>query len=335
MSSTSDALVLLAQQKEALRVICNRYLPEEDRLPVDCTLQQIIDVFNEYDEYSYMNAFLNSIQVFPDKDYSINDTKGHIKGLNANCFSGNTSLKSVYLPAVSSLPTGIFAGLSNIKYLYLGITTAVQAQFANIYGEIFLPKCTTFVNYPFAGGDYGSNHSNNTKITAPKLVSYVTNRSTFWNISTLINVNLASLISLGVTNQFNDCSSLQTVLLGGYGSLGSASQSFGSKALILTNQTGVSTIGGNNMLNSITGNATLITYVPSSLLNEYQNYTNWVTVHQSKTDGQGDYNGIQDIESNINDLRDLGADFSYTPYANKKWDGTQLVTDSTIGEETD
>jgi hypothetical protein len=129
----------------------------------------------------------------------------------------------------------------------------------------------------------------------------------------------------------------KTVLLGGVVAFSSGwTDTFATTllALILTN-TVQATLTDYRTVTSINNATNGHTYVPSSLLSSYQSATNWVSVHQAKTDGQGNYNGIQDIESNINTLREWGADFSYTPYANKKWENNQLVTDSTIGEEVD
>ncbi len=309
MSSTSDAFVLLAEQKESLRQIANRYLDSTDRLPVNCTVQDIIDVLNEYDEYSYMNALLNSIEVFPDKTYSINDTEGHIKGLRQYAFYYNTALKSVNLPAVEVLQNSVFTGCTNIVELLLNgvVEILVQGAFNGL--------------------------TNLKKLQLRQLVAL--NRNiTFTGLPILENLALPSVQSCTAQSLFTNSNNLKTLLFNKISST-LTNQNFANsssvEALVLCKNSDLITLSSVNYLNY----TNMYVYVPLSLQSSYQQETNWSVIHQAKTDEQGNYNGIQAIEPNLEYLRNKGVDFSITPYANKRWDGLALVDDPTIGEEVD
>ena len=316
MSTTSEALAQLAEQKEALRVIANRYLDNADKLAVNCTLQDIIDVLDEYDEYSYMNVFLNSIEVFPDKDYSINDTEGHIKGLRNYAFYNNTALKSINCPATSgTFPANLLVGCSNLERVILGYTT-ITSETNNQNNVGSEHTIYPYLRYAAAvNAIVGS--CKHLSLPSYNFVS----RSSERTLTALSDI-VSYIFSKFDTVEFPPIN--QTRLIEGV-----------TKAIILPCSEHVATIGGSSQATSFSDIASLRFYVPTSLLSTYQAATNWVTVHQSKTDEQGNYNGIQDIESNLAYLRELGIDFSYTPYANKKWENNQLVDDPTIGEEVD
>jgi len=331
MSTTSEALVQLAEQKEQLRIIANRYLDSADRLPVDCTLQDIIDVLNEYDEYTYMNALFNSIEVFPDKDYSINDTKGHIKGLRPYAFYNNTALKSVNLPAVTNFDGSLFSNCSNLKKVVIGPISIdnVSGFGALPIEEISMPNLTSIVGSGGAKSAIFQNLSLLTRVYLPKLSNLSSYSNTFSGCVTLKNVNLPSLTALTAYYCFHDCDSLKSILVGGRATISDRVLFNGKNlltAFVLTNNDGISTLGGSSVTNNILSTNAIV-YVPASLVSSYQSATNWTTINAQRP--------IQDIESNINDLRELGADFSFTPYANKKWENDQLIDDPTIGEEVD
>jgi hypothetical protein len=331
MSTTSEALVQLAEQKEQLRIIANRYLDSADRLPVDCTLQDIIDVLNEYDEYTYMNALFNSIEVFPDKDYSINDTEGHIKGLRPYAFYNNTALKSVKLPNVDVVGYFAFYGCTNLEKTDIRINRTVRGCFAGMYGKVILRGLNSIPRWIFTSGDYGANAASITSLTCPDTRGE--SQAAFACLSYLKNLNLPKFEGINYSYTFQDSDKLETILLGGICAITNANIGFDTgsalKAMIFTNENGLSMLGGTDLINNLLLPPNAQFYVPSALLTQYQSATNWTLINDERP--------IQDIESHINDLRGLGADFSFTPYANKKWDSEnqQLVIDSSIGEEVD
>lgn len=293
----------LENVKERLRVACNRYLASEDKLPVTCTLNDIADVFDEYDEYSYMNAFLNSIEVFPDKDYSINDTEGHIKGIRDYAFYKNSALKSVFLPALEN-----FTGITDCDNLETIIVKSASSR-TNTYAYINLPKIKKIID---VGGVWNAQ-------------GYYA----FGNLASIEHISIPQTIFMA--RRFVDgCPNLKTFICYDYPNNENVNFTYRGacyvQAIIILNQTSVSTLSSTNeLLGRNMPNAVI--YVPSALQSSYASATNWTAVNAART--------ILQIESNINSLRELGADFSYTPYANKKWENGALVTDSTIGEEVD
>ena len=327
--SVAEELVKLAEQKEQLRIIANRYLDSADKLPIDCTSQDIIDVLDEYDEYTYMNAYLNSIEIFPDKDYSINDTEGHIKGLRPYAFYNNTALKSVKLPNIDAVGYFAFYGCTNLEKTDIRINRTFQGCFAGMYGKVILRGLTIIPKWIFQSGDYGGNAASITSLTCPDTKGG--SQAAFSCLPYLKNLNLPKFENINYSNIFDRSNRIETILLGGVCSILNANIGFVAssdlKAMIFTNENGLSTLGGTTLINNLLLPPNVQFYVPSALLSQYQSATNWTLINDERP--------LQDIESHINDLRELGADFSFTPYANKKWENNQLIDDSTIGEEVD
>ena len=335
----------LDPRKERLRLIANRYLPNEDKLPIDCTWEQLIQVFDSYDEYSYMNAFLNSIEVFPDKDYSINDTEGHIKGLRNYAFYGNTALKSLKLNGINAINESwnnqlLYCG--SLKELSLGCSSVNITSFnVNILPSLSKLAKLSFPNLltvTLARGEIGVGTAI-TELYMPRLNSYTTSAvaaTSFFDSPALSNLNLPSLetFNFGSSGKFikSTAPSLKTMLFGSVdftcGSFGISNTNTASlQAMIYTGQSKLATLSNSTLVNEIIDTTDVIIYVPSTLLSTYQSATNWALINDTKP--------IQDIESHINSLRELGADFSFTSYANRKWENNQLVDDPTIGEEVD
>lgn len=285
MSSTSSALVQMAELVARLRIALNALLPDADKLPADCTLEDEVEIAEHIDTYTVLNAFLNSIEVFPNHDYSINDKDGKIKGLRRDALRYNTALKSVWLNGITAF---------DYEYTFAECTNMVFCMFVGVLSlqrnHLFDNSGIVNVSFPKLNGTFSSYLS---FTLCTHLTTLIFDRVDWSNVNHNINNN--------------NTSSFQ--------------------AVILTNQSNLSTLGGSTITNDLLNTTNLYIYVPSALKSTYATATNWSTINASKP--------IRDIESNINDLRELGADFSYTPYANKKWDGIQLVTDSTIGEEVD
>lgn len=308
MATVDDKYILEVERlKNKLVKIANRYLENEDKLDETATLNDVVNVLDEFDEYTYMNALFNSIEMFPTKNYSINDTKGHIKGFNDNVFNGNSAIKSLCLNGITSIQVNkrlgvtknleVFRSSSLVQMIQTGDTPPIQSD---VIREIYTPKLAT-----------------------------ISGRDGMLNKASFENLNLPRLTSLTGRNLFGSDSGIKTILIGGKCNFENSNQGMGKtahlSALILTNQSALCTLAGTNITDDINNSIKCIVYVPSKLKSSYQSATNWAIVNDSKS--------IQDIESNINLLRELGADFSFTYYANKKWEGSQLVTDNAIGEE--
>lgn len=308
MATVDDKYILEVERlKNKLVKIANRYLKNEDKLDETATLNDVVNVLDEFDEYTYMNALFNSIEVFPTKDYSINDVKGHIKGLNNNVFNGNSAIKSLCLNGVTSISQNnrlgatknleVFRSSSLIEMVNYGDSPPIQSD---VIREIYVPKLTI-----------------------------ISGRDEMLNKASFENLNLPSLTSLTGRNLFGSNSGIKTILIGGKCNFKNSNQGMNKtahlSALILTNQSALCTLAGTNITDDINNSTNCIVYVPSALKNSYQSATNWTIINDNRP--------IQDIESNINLLRELGADFSFTYYANKKWANSELIIDDTIDEE--
>jgi hypothetical protein len=310
----AEALVLAGELKERLRQIANRYLDQQDKLPVSASEEEIIDVLDEYDEYSYMNAFLNSIEVFPDKDYSINDTEGHIKGLRPYAFYNNIALKSANLPAVATPYNSSlfwFDGCSNIETIYMGIPS-IHIGSAVGFNELDSLRKIRFNN------------------SIEVYLSYNGSRI-LHNCGSLKNVNYPKcslLYTPSGNSSYGGTTYIDTFLIKG-GTINVAGDNaymLRAKAFIITDNENVATCSQSAFATKV-ADYDVIFYVPSILVSSYASATNWTIINNTRP--------ILDIESHINSLHELGADFSFTPYANKKWENNQLVDDPTIGEEVD